>query len=155
MATRSLPPYFAHIVKVKFAHFHLLIILTKYACHHNSFWGSRCDSNHAPTISLKLIHFHRTSFWLMTQLSSRHTLSLTSDHPRYFELFRPYFLLNLHISANPYQNKPFQVCNSKYSKNKPKRPDVSITLTIIHKESSFNVKPTKILSVFGGRGLPA
>ena len=28
MATRSLPPYFAHIVKVKFAHPHLLIILT-------------------------------------------------------------------------------------------------------------------------------
>ena len=31
---------------------HLLIILTKPACHHNSFWGSRCDSNQAHTISL-------------------------------------------------------------------------------------------------------
>ena len=32
---------------------HLLIILTKLGCHPNRFWGSRCDSNHAPTISLK------------------------------------------------------------------------------------------------------
>ena len=47
-----------------------------------------------------------------------------SDHPRYFELFRPYFLLNLHISTYPYQNKPFQASNTKYSTNKPKRPDV-------------------------------
>ena len=52
-ATGSLPLYFAHIVWVKFAHpTHLLTILIMYACHHNSFWGSRCDSNHAPTISL-------------------------------------------------------------------------------------------------------
>ena len=53
LATRSLLPYFAHIVPVKFAHPHLLIIVTEAACHHNSFWGSRCDSNHAPTISIK------------------------------------------------------------------------------------------------------
>ena len=105
---------------------HLLIILTKHVCHHNNFWGSRCDSNHMPTISLKLVHFHGDfgiSFPLMTQVLSKHTLSLISDHPRYFEPFRPYFLLNLHISANPYQKKPFQTCNSKYSKSK--RPDVS------------------------------
>ena len=128
MATSSLPPYFAHIVKVKFAHPHLLIILTKHSCHHNSFWGSRCDSNHAPTVSLKLVLFHGNfsiSFRLMTQFLSRHTSSLTSDRPRYFESFQPYFrLTDLHFSANPYQNKPFQACNSKYSKNKPKRPDV-------------------------------
>ena len=88
-ATRSSPPYFAHIVKVKFA---LLTILTKHACHHNSFWGSRCDSSHAPTISLKLIHFNvdfGNSFRHTTQVLSRHTSSLTSDHPQYFELFRP------------------------------------------------------------------
>ena len=29
-------------------------ILTEHACQHNSFWGSRCDSSHAPTLSLKL-----------------------------------------------------------------------------------------------------
>ena len=50
---KKLTPYFVHIVPVKFAHCHLIIILTEPACHHNSFWGSRCDSNHAPTISLK------------------------------------------------------------------------------------------------------
>ena len=126
-ATRSLPLYFAHIVWVKFAHpTHLLTILTKHACHPNSFWGSRCDSNHVPTISLKLVHFHGdfgNSFRPMTQVLSRHTSSLTSDRPRYFELFRSYFLQNLHISANPYQNKPFQDSNTKYCKNKPKRPD--------------------------------
>ena len=118
-ATRSLPHYLAHIVKVKFAH--LLTVLTKHACHHNSFWGSRCDSNHAPTISLKLVHFHsdfgipfRHTF--STQVLSRYTSSLTSDHPRYFELFRPYFLQNLHISADPYQSKPFHANDPKYSK---------------------------------------
>ena len=158
MAIRGLPPYFAHIVKVKFAHPHLVIILTKHACHHNSFWGSRCDSNHAPTVSLKLVHFHGdfgTSFWLLTQVSSRHTSSLTSDHPRYFELFRPYFLLNLHISAYPYQTKFFQSCYSEYSKNKPNIQMLSTTLTMTRRESSFNVKLTKILRDFGGRGLPA
>ena len=127
-ATRSLPLYFAHIVWVKFAHpTHILTILTKHACHHNIFWGNRCDSNHAPTISLKLIHFHHdfgNSFRHMTQVLSRHISSLTSDHPRYFELFRPNFLKILHISANPYKNKSFQAGNTKYSKNKPKRPYV-------------------------------
>ena len=84
MATRSLPPYFAHIVKVKFTHPHLLLILTKYACHHYSFWGSRCDSNHAPTISLKLAHFQSDfgiSFWSMTQVLSRHTSSPPTSPP--------------------------------------------------------------------------
>ena len=32
---------------------HLLLILTKPACHQNSFCGGRCDSNQAHTISLK------------------------------------------------------------------------------------------------------
>ena len=31
----------------------LINLLIKPACHHNSFWGSRCDSKQAPTISLK------------------------------------------------------------------------------------------------------
>ena len=127
-ATRSLPLYFAHIVWVKSAHpTNLLAILTKHACHHNSFWGSSCDSNQAPTVSLKLIHFHGyfgNSFRHTSQVLSRHTSSLTSDHPRYFELFSPYFLQNFHILANSYQNKRFQASNTKNSKNKPKRPDV-------------------------------
>ena len=89
-------------------------------------WGSSCDSNHKPTISVKFIHFHGdfgNFFRHMIQVLSRHTSSPTRDHPRYFKLCRPYFLQNLHISANPYQNKPFQASNTKYSKNKPKRPD--------------------------------
>ena len=48
MATGSSPHYFTHIVKVKFVLTHPLTILTKHACQHNSFWGSRCDSSHAP-----------------------------------------------------------------------------------------------------------
>ena len=81
-ATGSLPYYFAHIVEVKFAHpIHLLTILTvtEHACHHNSFWGSRCDSNHAPTISLKPVHFQGDfgiPFRHMTQDFSGHTSSL-------------------------------------------------------------------------------
>ena len=49
--------YFAHIVKVKFVLIHLLTVLTKHACQHNSFWGSRCVSSPAPTISLKPVLF--------------------------------------------------------------------------------------------------
>ena len=49
--------YFAHIVKVKFVLIHLLTVLTKHACQHNNFWGSRCVSSHAPTISLKPVLF--------------------------------------------------------------------------------------------------
>ena len=103
---------------------HSLKILTKHACHHNSFWGSRCDSNHVPTISLKLVHFHGDfgiPFWHMTSLIKTHFITNTS---RYFEQFRTYFLQNLHILANSYQNKPFQASNTKYSKSKSKRPDV-------------------------------
>ena len=65
-ATRSSIHYFAHIVKVKFVLTHLLTVLTKHAGQHNSFWGSRCDSSHAPTISLKSIPFTAFSaliFW--------------------------------------------------------------------------------------------
>ena len=92
-----------------------------------AFEENRCDSNHEPTISLKPVHFHGDfgiPFRHMTQVLSRHTSSLTSDHPRYFDLFLTYFLQNLHILANPYQNKPFHASNTKYSKSKPKRPNV-------------------------------
>ena len=133
-AARSLPLYFTHIVWVKFGHpTHLLTILTERAYHHNSFWGSRSYSNHAPTISLKLKHFlgdFGSSFWHMTQVLSRHTSSLTSDHPHYFELFRPCFLQNLHISANLYQNKPFQASNTKNLKTNQNVQIFSTTLTV-------------------------
>ena len=96
-ATGSLPHYFVHIVKAKFAHpIHLVTILTEHACHHNSFWGSRCDSNHVPTtcISLKPLHFHgdfSIHFRYMTQVFSGHTSSVTSDHLHYFKLFSTIF----------------------------------------------------------------
>ena len=105
---------------------HLLTILTKHACHHNSFWGRR-ESNHVLTISLKPVHFQGDfgiPFEHIKQVLSRHTSSLTSDHARYFELSRTYSLQDFHILANPYQNKPFQASNTKYTKSKPKRPDV-------------------------------
>ena len=57
MATGSSLHYFAHIVKVKFVLTHLLTVLTKHACQHNSFWGSKCVSSHTPTISLKPVLF--------------------------------------------------------------------------------------------------
>ena len=85
-ATRNLLLYFARIGWVKFVHpTHLLTILTKHACYHNSLWGSRCDSNHASNISLKLVHFHGdfgNSVRHMTQVLLRHTSLLTSDNPR-------------------------------------------------------------------------
>ena len=64
-----------------------------------------------------LSRWFRHSFRLMTQVLSKHISSLTSDHPRYFESFRPYFRWNLLISVNPYQTNSLQACNSKYSKN--------------------------------------
>ena len=36
---------------------HLLTVLIQHACHHNRFWGSRCVSSHAPTISPKHVFF--------------------------------------------------------------------------------------------------
>ena len=77
--------HFAHIVKVKFVLTHLLTVLTKHACQHNSFWGSRCVSSHAPTISLKTSTFHGnfgTYFSASTPVFSEHTSSLGSDLPQ-------------------------------------------------------------------------
>ena len=62
-ATESSLHYFAHIVKVKFVLTHLLTVLIKHACQHDSFQGSRCVSSHAPTISLKLVLF--TAIWAL------------------------------------------------------------------------------------------
>ena len=73
---------------------HLLTILTKHACHHNSFWGSRCDSNHVPTISLKtgtlLQRFRHTFSAYDTSLIKayplHHQLVTTHDISSYFGL---------------------------------------------------------------------
>ena len=130
---------------------HLLTLLTEHACHHNSFCGSRCDSNHAPTISLKPVHVHGDfgiPFRQTTQVLSRHTSSLTSDHPCYFDLFRPYFLQNCHISAYPKQNKLFQASNTNILKTNQSVKMFSTMITVIHKESSFNDEPTKILFIY-------
>ena len=50
-------PVSSYIIKVKSVFTHLLTVLIQHACHHNSFWGSRCVSSHAPTISLKPVLF--------------------------------------------------------------------------------------------------
>ena len=77
MATRSSLHYFAHIVKVKFVLTHLLTILTKHTCQHNSFWRSRCDSSHAPTISLKPVVFTAISALIFRH---RHQSSQSTLH---------------------------------------------------------------------------
>ena len=117
---KELTLYFAYIVKVKFAH-HPLIILTKHVCHHSSFWGS----NHATTISLKLVQFHGDFgilFRLMAQVLSKHTSSLTSDHP-FRAIFWLNFLLNLPILANIYQTYISRLL-TQILKNKADRPDL-------------------------------
>ena len=50
-------------------------ILIEHACQHNSFWGSRCDSSHASTLSLKLELFAAISAHLFGPDTSpvRHT----------------------------------------------------------------------------------
>ena len=74
---------------------HLLVILTEPACHHNSFWGSRCDSNHAPTISLKpgiLSRRFRLFLWHTTHFTTRHISSLPMAIKSMFRQFRFYCL---------------------------------------------------------------
>ena len=51
MATMSLSPLLCSQGLGQICTPHLLIILTKPACHHNIFWGSRCDSNQVHTVS--------------------------------------------------------------------------------------------------------
>ena len=46
---------------------HLLTVLIQHACHHNRFWGSRCVSSHAPTISLKPVFFTAISAHIFRQ----------------------------------------------------------------------------------------
>ena len=68
--TGSLSYYFAHRVKVKFAPTYLLAILTEHACHHNSFWASSCDSNHAPaTAAATIVSVNMDKFELPNSMS--------------------------------------------------------------------------------------
>ena len=81
LATRSLLTYFSHIVLVTFARPHQLIILTEPAWHHSSFWGSRCDSNHTPAISLKpCISFATISAIPLTHKTFHHAAYLTTSN---------------------------------------------------------------------------
>ena len=53
---------------------------TEPGCHHNSFWGSRCDSNHAPTISLRpCISFLAISAIPLTHDTYHHTAYLITS----------------------------------------------------------------------------
>ena len=95
-----------------------------------------------------------SAFWFGLWHNSKHTSSLTSDHP-FRAIFRLNFLLNLPILANIYQTYISRLLTQIYSKIKQTVQIFSNMLIMLHKETSFNVKPTKILSIFGGRGLPA
>ena len=99
---KSLFAYFAHTVPVKFAHPHLLIILTEPACHHNSFCGSRCESNHAPTNSLKpCISFAEISAIPSTHDTFYHTAYLitSNGHQVHFPTVSAIFSPNsLHVN---------------------------------------------------------
>ena len=99
MASGSSLHYFAHIVKVKFVLIHLLTVLTKHACQHNSFWGSRCVSSHAPTTSLKPVLFTVISALILrhchqSSQSTLHHQLVTSQNDELLSLFRTHFLPN-------------------------------------------------------------
>ena len=132
--TKSLPHYFTHTVMVKSAQpTHPPANNTNRAClPPQQLLGSRCDSNHAPAISLKLVRKTRQfRHTFSAYVLSRHTSSLTSDHPRYFELFDYSYL----IFFRPYlPNKSFQANSTKYSKRNQNVQMFSTTLTVIHKE---------------------
>ena len=81
VAHEELTPSLRTPVLVKFVHPHLLIIITEPAWHHNGLWGSRCNSNHTPTISLKLcISFAAISAILLTHEIFHHTAYLTTSN---------------------------------------------------------------------------
>ena len=110
--------YFAHIVKVKFVLIYLLTLLNK-ACLPTkySFWGSRCVSSHAPTISLKNSTFHGdfgTYFSALTSVFSEHTSSQASDLPQCLATFSisDTFSAKQIIFAN-HPKTLFQASNSK------------------------------------------
>ena len=103
------------------------------------------------TLSLRFRHF----FSAMTQVLSRRTSSPTSDLPHYFELIRPYFYWIFTFPLIPTKTNLFRLATQNTLKTNQNVQTLSITLPDMHKEPSFNVKPTKIQSVFGGRGLPA
>ena len=84
-----------------------------------------------------------------------HTSSLTSDHLSYFELFRSYFLQIFKFRQILTKTSLSRLATQNNLKTNQHVPMFSTTLTVIHKESSFNIKPTKILSDLGGRGLMA
>ena len=54
---------------------------TEPACHHNSFWGSRCDSNHTPTTSQK------NTLYLFAAISAIISTQDTFYHTTYFITF--------------------------------------------------------------------
>ena len=117
----------SHLEKIEFSNSHTPPTnkLTKPACHHNSFRGSRCDSNHATTISPKprtLSLRFRQFFLAYDKFFIKAQFITTGDHPRYFESFRQYFLPNHRISANPYQTNLSRLPTPKYQKQiKPSR----------------------------------
>ena len=93
---------------------------------------------------------------IMTFLSAQDTIHLkahfitTRYHEGYFELFRLYFIPTHHI-CYPAKTNLFKAINPKILKTNQNVQKIMIYC----KELSFDVKLIKILSDFGGRGLPA
>ena len=126
----SLLPYFAHIVSVKFAHLHLLIMITEPACHHNSFSGSRCDSNHAPTISLKPYCFRSHFGYSLAHDTFHHTVYLitSNGHQVHFSAISAIFSPNSSFRLIPAETSLSRLSAQKYYKQ-PKVQIMSITQT--------------------------
>ena len=156
MATRSLPPYLAHIVKVNLhtpptSNTDKACLLSQQRLG-KQMWQQPCACNLSKTSGDFGMPFRQ-----MTQVLSRHTSSLTSDHvhPRYFELFLSYSYKIFTFWLIPTKTNLSRLATQNILKANQSVQMFSTTLTMIHKESSLNVKPTKILSDFGGRDLPA
>ena len=138
MATRSLLPYLAHIVPVKLGHTHLLNIPTEHVCHHNSFWGSGCDSNHAPTFSLKpCILFHGDfgrSFRHISLPWRTPSFPMTINHtfPQYFFQNSPHFGYFL-------QKQTFQSYHPNTLYTNQKVRTISITRITVQCEESVSL----------------
>ena len=103
--------------------------------------------HHAPTISLKLKHFlgdFGNYFRHITQLLSGHTSSLTSDHHVISSCFGHISYKIFTFRLIPTKTNIYRLATQNNLKKTQRVQIFSATLTVIDKESNFNVEPTKI-----------
>ena len=101
------------------------------------------------------ISAHMFRHWHQSSQSTLHHQLVTSQNDQLLSLFRTHFLSNKLFSQTILKHS-FRLVTQNSNWSKPNRPDVSNFVNCDYTEISvFHAKPTKMLSLFGGRGLMA